>query len=327
MVCEKINDQSMISNAIQKTQFVSVVAYIHNDEARIPYFIDTVMDKCCKSFKQCEVVFVDDHSTDNSVKAIKEYYQKNPVNYIVSIIRLGKYHGMEVAMNAGRDMAIGDYVYEFDSLFIDFDLDVLIQAYDKCLEGNDVVVAATDVPLRFTSKMFYKMFNKVTTTSAQIGQESFRLLSRRGINRVISMDVDIPYRKVIYLNCGLSSARINYKSTTGERPARITKHYERLNLALTSFIYFTDIAERFALFASILFAVFSTLTGVYAIISRIAGYHVGTGWLSMILFVCIGFAVLFAIMALIVKYLAIIVDLVFEKQKYLITDVDKISSM
>ena len=90
-------------------QFVSVVVYVHNNADKVEQFITTVM-KECEAFKQSEIVFVDDCSTDNSVDIIRQYYESHPADYIVSIIRMGRYHGMEIAMNAGRDMAIGDYV-------------------------------------------------------------------------------------------------------------------------------------------------------------------------------------------------------------------------
>lgn len=309
-----------------KPQFVSIVAYVHNDKDKIHKFIEVVMECCQKNFKQCEIIFVDDFSSDNSVDVIKEYYKQNPVNYIVSIIKMGRYHGIETAMNAGRDMAIGDYVYEFDDLYIDFNADIVLEAYDKCLEGNDIVTVSTDVPIRYTSKLFYKIFNKAISSRAKIGQESFRLLSRRGINRITSMDVHIPYRKVIYLNCGLSTAQITYKSTTGSRPARITQKYERFDLAMDSFIYFTNIAERLAMGIAAGFGILSIFAIVYAITSRLMGYREGIGWLSTMLFVSLGFMGMFGILALVVKYLSVVVDLVFKSQKYLIADIDKISS-
>ncbi len=311
---------------VQKPQFVSVVAYVHNDEKKIPGFIKTVMDKCVENFKQCEIIFVDDYSSDDSVKVIKDYYNDNPVNYIVSIIRMGRYHGMETAMNAGRDMAIGDYVYEFDDLYIDYEPDVIIEAYEKCIEGNDIVVASTKVPIRCSSKLYYRVINKSLGLKGKIGQETFRLLSRRGINRITSMDINIPYRKIIYLNCGLSAARITYKSTTGKRPPRITHKYERANLAMDSFIYFTNIAERVAMTVAVIFALISIFAIGYAIVSRAMGYHEGLGWLSTMLFTSVGFMGMFGMMALIIKYLSVIVDLVFKSQQYLIADVDKISS-
>lgn len=41
--------------------------------------------------------------------------------------------------------------------------------------------------------------------------ESFRVLSRRVINRIDSMNKTIPYRKVVYANCGLKTDNIKYQ--------------------------------------------------------------------------------------------------------------------
>lgn len=306
-------------------QFISVVAYVHNNADRIENFINTLMTECW-AFKRCEIIFVDDCSTDNSVQTIKNFYKENPADYIVSIIRMGRYHGMEIAMNAGRDMAIGDYVYEFDDLFVDYDGSVILDAYNKCLEGNDIVTVSTTVPMRFTSKIFYKVFNAAMKSDSRVGQESFRLLSRRGINRIIAMDVEIPYRKAIYLNSGLSTANIKYKSTTGERPARITEKNERIDLAIDSFIYFTNIIQKVSLAIAVLFGVLSLGTIIYTFISRGLGYHVGMGWVSTMIFMALGFTGLFGLLVFIIRYLSVIVDLVFKRQKYLIADIEKISS-
>lgn len=311
---------------VKKSEFISVVAYIHNNSNKIHNFIETVMSRCHSEFKHCEIIFVDDYSTDDSVAVIKDYYKKNPVDYMVSIIKMGYYHGMESSMNAGRDMAIGDYVYEFDDIYIDYDSEVVISAYEKCLEGYDIVVVSTDVPIRLTSKIFYSVFNKAILSNNHIGQDSFRIISRRGINRVTSMDVDILYRKAVYLNCGLRTAGIEYKSTTGVRPPRITQKYERIDLAMDSFVYFTNVAERVVIGMVAFFAVLLIFAIGYAIISRVMGYHNGLGWLSMMLVLSSGFMGLFGILAIAIKYLSVIVKLLFKSQKQFISEIDKISS-
>ena len=309
----------------KEPQFVSFVAYIHNNAELIEKYISTVLEQCV-NFKQCELIFVDDYSSDRSVEVIEKYFNSNPSDYIVSIIKLGRYHGMETAMNAGRDIAIGDFVYEFDNIFIDFDGSTIMDAYYKSLEGNDIVTVSTDVPIKASSKLFYHVFNKVAHSHNEIHQVSFRLLSRRGINRVISMGVDIPYRQVIYLNSGLSDAEIKYESLTGHRPARKNKHTERLDLALDSFIYFTKAIHRTALIIAVCFAVLFIAAIIYAIISRAMGYHHGMGWLSTMTFMSLGFTGVFGFLAVIVKYLSVLVDLVFKKQKYMIEDIEKIAS-
>ena len=50
-------------------QFVSVVAYVHNNANKISKFITTIM-KECEIFTQREIIFVDDYSKDDSVEII-----------------------------------------------------------------------------------------------------------------------------------------------------------------------------------------------------------------------------------------------------------------
>ncbi len=309
----------------QISKFISLVVYIHNNEDLIVKFIQTVM-KTCEAFKQTELIFVDDFSTDHSVETIKEYYRNNPSDCVVSIIRLGRYHGMETAMNAGRDMAIGDYVYEFDDMYIDYEPSIILDAFNKCLEGNDIVTVSTKVSMRLTSHIYYKIFNNAMASNSPIGQETFRLLSRRGVNRIISMGVDIPYRKVIYHNSGLSIAALYYKSTKGVRPARNIGQVERLDLAIDTFIYFTSIIERVSLIVAGFFALLSIGAIIYAIVTRIQGTHIGLGYASTMIFMSIGFTGVYGLLTFIVRYLRVLVNLDFKKQKYLITDIDKISS-
>ena len=170
------------------------------------------------------------------------------------------------------------------------------------------------------------VFNKAISTDSEIKQETFRILSRRAINRVASMGVDIPYRKVIYLNSGLANACVKYKSLTGDRPPRITGKYERVNLALDSFIYFTNVMQKGAIIVAFVCLVVSCAAIAYAIISRMYGYHVGLGYLSTMIFLSIGFTGIFIMFAIVVRYLAVIVDLVFKRQRYLITGVRRIES-
>lgn len=54
----------------------------------------------------------------------------------ISIVNLSYFHGVEVAMNAGMDLAIGDFVFEFDKTILDFDKDVVMKIYRRSLEGT-----------------------------------------------------------------------------------------------------------------------------------------------------------------------------------------------
>ena len=61
---------------------------------------------------------------------------------MVNIVHMSFYHGLESAMNAGRDLAIGDFVYEFDNMILENEKQIILDIYDKCINGFDIVSAS-----------------------------------------------------------------------------------------------------------------------------------------------------------------------------------------
>lgn len=312
----------------REQKFISVVAYIHNSRAQLPLFLDTVMGCCSSVFSQCELILVDDASSDGSTAAVHEYYDAKgtDIGYIVSVVRLGAYHGLESAMNAGRDMAIGDYVYEFDDLYVDYDPAIIEEAYRKSLNGCDIVSVASDARTPVTSRLFYHIYNRASGTRHPLGQETFRLLSRRAINRVKSMGSYIPYRKAVYRNCGLSAETLVYQNKEGAGTRTLHSHkHERGGLAVDSFIFFTNVMERVALFISGIFLAIALLVIGYVIYSFFMDQELVSGWVSLMGFLSLGFMGIFGLLTIVLKYLSVIVGLIFRHQRYLIEDVEKIA--
>ena len=316
-----------MSNNGALPKFVSVVAYVHNGAASVADFVGSVMGRCVSLFTQCELILVDDASTDGSSEAVREYFGRHPADYMVSVIHMGAYHGLESAMNAGRDLAIGDYVYEFDDLLVDYDTGIIEEAYRKCVEGNDIVAVSSNARIPFTSGLFYSIYNRASSTRHPLGPETFRLLSRRDINRVKSMGSYIPYRKAVYMNCGLAAATITYENTAGPGAMSIHSHRtERAGLAADSFIFFTKVMERLAIAISAVFLVIAIFVVGYVIVSYFADNSLASGWVSIMGFLSLGFMGVFALLSIILKYLSVIVNLNFRHQRYMIEDVEKISS-
>ena len=52
------------------------------------------------------------------------------------------FHGTEAAMNAGMDLAIGDFVLEFDACVPDFAAAEIMRVYQRSLDGFDIVSPA-----------------------------------------------------------------------------------------------------------------------------------------------------------------------------------------
>lgn len=309
----------------KEKKFISLVVYLHNVEDYMKYFLNAVIPVCEDNFQEFEIVCVDDGCSDGTLEVLKKYLEENQTKAMVNVIHMSFFQGLESAMNAGRDIAIGDFVYEFDDVFVDYDPELLLKVYEKMLEGNDIVAARSKGEMRFTSRIFYSLYNMTSRTKGKIGPETFRIVSRRAINRIKSMGQYIPYRKAVYMNCGLKTATIAYESR--DKKARVvnqTVTSERTGLALDSFIYFTNALERLSAIICGIFLVLSVGMGIYIITDFFNANKPVEGWLSTMGFLALGFFGVFALLTIILKYLSVLLNLIFRQQRYLISDIEKV---
>lgn len=306
-------------------KFVSLVIYLHNSAEYLRKFMDTVIPVFEKNFEQFEIVCVNDACTDHTIELLKEYVEEKHLTAMVNVVHMSFFQGLESAMNAGRDISIGDFVYEFDDIFMDYEPNLIIDVYQKLLEGNDVVSASSKGKLRLTSRLFYALYNRTSRGKGKIGPETFRIVSRRAINRIKSMGQYIPYRKAVYHNCGLKTATINYDSA--QKDVRIknkTIASERTSLALDSFIYFTNALERISAIISGVFLFFIVAMALYIIHDAISASRPVEGWLSTMGFLALGFFGVFVLLTIILKYLSVLLNLIFKQQRYLVADIEKV---
>lgn len=305
-------------------KFVSLVVYLHDDEKRINSFLNDIYVSISKSFEQYEFVFVDDACSDSTIELIKEFIEKEKIENLVSVIHMGFYQGREAAMNAGRDVSIGDFIYEFDDVIIDYPKELIFGVYERLIQGYDIVSACTDSKQKFTSKLFYGFFNRFSRGNGKIGAETFRIMSRRAVNRIKSMGSYIPYRKAVYANCGLKTDMVKYESLNSERSGRKSKFKERKSLALDSFIYFTNIMEKISALVSGVFLLLTIVMLTYTAIDYFTESGIADGWASTMGFMSLGFFGVFALLTIILKYLSVMLNLIFRQQKYLVSDIEKI---
>lgn len=313
----------MINNKREK-KFVSLVVYLHNVQNDVVPFFEKVVPTLAEKFEQFEIVCVDDGCTDGTIGILKEYLENNQLSVMVNIVHMSFFHGLESSMNAGRDLAIGDFIYEFDNIYVDYPLDILWEAYERVLEGNDIVGVGTKGQMSLSSKLFYGIYNKTSKGRGEIGPETFRILSRRAVNRVKSIGQYIPYRKAMYANCGLHTATIPYTSIGKTKKFSNKTTGERATLALDSFVYFTNALERLSAIICGVFLCLSIGMGIYIVKDFLSGASVVEGWLSTMGFLSVGFFGVFALLTIILKYLSVMLNLIFRQQRYLIADIEKV---
>ena len=301
----------------KEKNFMSVVIYVHNAEKRIDEFLKTVVNVMEENFEHSEIICVNDCSNDESVEHIKKI-SIQAKSTSISVLNMSYYHGLEMAMNAGVDLAIGDFVFEFDTTVLDFDKSEIMKVYRKSLEGFDIVSASPNRKQRLSSRAFYHVFERFTNLSHKLYTETFRILSRRVINRISSMNKTVPYRKAIYANCGLKTENIVYTLTNVNKDIAASDRSEkkyRGRLAVDSLLLFTEVGYRFSITMTVLMMLMTIFMIVYSIVIYVMSTP-AAGWTTTILFLSVAFFGIFGVLTIIIKYLQILLDLVFKRKRY-----------
>lgn len=309
-------------NLNKEKNFVSAVVYLYNESANVKPFLTALNNQLKDNFEKYEIVCVNDYSTDDTKNMIESFCQENSVKSL-TLIDTSFFQGVENAMTAGVDISIGDFVFEFDSCFLDYDMSMIMDVYKKSLSGNDIVFAVPCGVTKASSKLFYTLFNNFSEMKYKLKTQRFSIISRRGINRVKSMGARTVYRKAVYASCGLPIDDFVYTPKKVDTYTD-TQRTVKKNLALNSLILFTDIGYKISMGLSILMSFVLIARAVYTVVIFLSRDPVA-GWTTTMLLVSMGFFGMFLLFAFVLKYLSLILTLVFSRKQYVIENIRKIT--
>lgn len=114
---------------------ISIVIPVYNEAENIAPLIEKIEESFEGIGKKCEVIFIDDGSTDNSVAILKKACSSKN-NF--KLIQFRKNFGQTAAISAGFDHSMGDTIITLDSDLQNdpADIPILLKKMD---EGYDVV--------------------------------------------------------------------------------------------------------------------------------------------------------------------------------------------
>ena len=306
---------------MKEKKLVSLLVYLYNNEDSVLEFLQMIIQQTDAVFEQFEIIIVNDFSTDTSVQKIKSAHFLKP--FQVSLIQMSFHQGVELSMNAALDLSTGDFVYEFDSVIIDFDKNLIEQSYRKIIEGYDIVSVSPTMSEKTTSVFFYKTYNYFSKSEYKLRTDRFRILSRRAINRAFSISVKLPYRKAMYSNSGLKIATIEFRKSN--RLKNLTeKSYLRKKTAIDTLIIYTNLAFTVSVTISLLLMFCTIGILLYTMFIYFGKDKPIEGWTTIMLLLSGCFSGLFLLTTIIIKYLSVILELVFKKKSYIQENIEKI---
>ena len=138
---------------------------------------------------ECEVIFIDDGSSDRTVDLIKDFMN---VFLNITLIKLTRNCGHQIALTAGLDHATGDYIG-----IIDGDLqdppELFPAMLDKINDGYDIVYGkrisreGESFFKLISANAFYCILSKMCNIDIPRDTGDFRVISRRALSDLNSM--------------------------------------------------------------------------------------------------------------------------------------------
>ncbi len=221
-----------------------------------------------------ELVFVDDGSSDDTLKILKNFAA---LDHSVKFISFSRNFGKEAAMLAGMEYAVkADYIGILDA-DLQHSPDLIPQMLnyvDK--EGYDVAAANREDregEAKFKSLLsesFYKVINKFSDTKITESAQDFRIMRKDVVKAIISLPESIRFSKGIFSWVGFNVKWIghtNRERAAGETKWSITK---LAKYAVDGILGFTSVPLRISFLFSVISFILSFGSIAYGIIRNIA---------------------------------------------------------
>ncbi len=270
-------------------KLLSIIVPCYNEQENIFDFYDAVL-QTEGFFRERDVdfefIFVDDGSTDGTAAKVKELNTKEDRAHLVSFSRN---FGKEAAMYAGLQHAKGDFV-----VVMDCDLQdppALLPEMYKAIadEGYDSVATRRvnrkgEPPIRsFFARRFYKLINKISNAEIVDGARDYRLMTRRFVDAVLSMEEYNRFSKGIFGWVGFKNKWIEFENVERRKGETKWSFWKLFAYAIDGIVAFSTtplaLASVFGMlccfvaFCFIIFIIVRQLT--------VGDPHGEVGWASM----------------------------------------------
>ena len=204
---------------------ISIIVPCYNEQEVLLKFYNE-MKKVIKEMSDVkfELIFVDDGSKDKTLSILKKLSQKDK---LVRFISFSRNFGKEAGMLAGLRAAKGDYVAIMDADLQD-PPSLLPEMYELVRSGEYDCAATRrttrkgEPPIRsFFARMFYRVINKMSDADIVDGARDFRLMCRKMVDAILSMQEYNRFSKGIFGWVGFRTKWLEYVNV--ERAAGETK--------------------------------------------------------------------------------------------------------
>ncbi|MDH5721461.1 MAG: glycosyltransferase family 2 protein [Spirochaetia bacterium] len=263
---------------------ISVVLPVYKCTETIKELSKKLVLVLSKISKDYEIIFVVDGCPENPWSLINSLADKNKK---IKGIKLSKNFGQHHAITAGIDSASGNWVVVMDCDMQEEPADIEI-LYKKAMEGFDIVLCKRvyrkdSFFKKAGSKMFFLIFNYLTTNKAVSSIGNFGIYSKKVIDCVKLLKEQNRAFWLLVNWVGFNKTTINtirHKRKKGRSSYNLKK---LINLAMSSIIAHSNKPLKFTIFIGLLLSFFSFVAASWVLYQYFVNAYRVLGWTSLMI--------------------------------------------
>lgn len=303
-----------------KKKILSVVVSVYNEEQALKDCyaqMKRVFDTLSWDY---ELIFVNDGSSDGSLKILKALAAEDQK---VKLISFSRNFGHEAAMIAGLDYSTGDGVVCMDA-DLQHPPECILRIIRAFEEGNEVINMvrtrnqSAGLIKNITSSSFYWLINRISDVHFEPNASDFFAVSR-SVAEVLRGN----YReKVRFLrgyvqNVGFQKTTLEYEA--GVRVAGESKYsLKKLFIfSVNTILCFSNMPLKLGIYAGILSGAAGIGVLIYTLFTR---QGAPSGYATIVVLICFMFAMMFLLIGIIGEYIAILFTELKDRPVYIVRE-------
>ena len=308
----------------REKKLLSIVIPLFNEEESISQTVkrlEKLQDDLAHEIN-VEFIFVDDGCKDKTLAYLRSFTEHNSA---VKVISLSRNFGHQIAITAGIDLALGDYV-----AIIDGDLqdppELIADMYRKALVGFDVVYGkrrsrkGETVFKKATSAAFYKLLSYMCEIDIPADTGDFRLMSRKVVDQFKKMRERHRFVRGMVPWLGFKSVALEFDRA--ERFAGETKYpfKKMVAFAVNAILSFSSKPLALAIRLGLLTICIGIVGGIYILYLKLFTTSSVEGLTTILLSIALFSGIQILLIGLVGAYIARIFDEIKGRPLYLVAE-------
>jgi glycosyltransferase involved in cell wall biosynthesis len=296
---------------------LSVVCTVHNGEEYLEKRLTDLSEVLKKQFQYYEILVIDNASTDQSPTIIQELLRREK-NIQYCALSTARSEG--VALTAGLDRAIGDFVLSLD-LRID-PPEIIPEMFTLATDGAEIVYGLPIARVQGRglynklAKLFFRFIARLNNVEIPQAMSTYRLLSRSVLNFILESSDHHRILPLAPALSGYSHSSLNYERIQSE-PERSRKVGRRALFSALSLVFSTSVRPlRFVTMLSLGVSMLTVIYAIYVVGVRLLMDNVAEGWAALSLQVSGLFFLISIVLAVMCEYLLQMLETTIRRPVY-----------